>query len=90
MLDVQTKELPVKVPSSASLPVPLKVIVTSSVYELPPDGPVIFAVGSVFVVVVVVLSSPPLPPPEPMIAIRPKTITHNRQKERNIFKISFF
>ena len=48
MLEVQTRELPVSVPSSASYPVPVKVIVSPSGYVLPSAGLVIVAVGAVF------------------------------------------
>ena len=43
--EVQTIELPVRVPSSASSPVPLKVIVSPSMYVSPSEGLVMVAVG---------------------------------------------
>ena len=48
VLDVQTRELSAKVPSSVSSPVPLKVIVSPSVCVLPSEGLVMVAVGRVF------------------------------------------
>ena len=48
ILEVQTRELPVKVPSSASSPEPLKVIESPSVYVLPSEGLVMFTVGGMF------------------------------------------
>jgi hypothetical protein len=48
MLEVQTRELPIKVPSSASEPRPVNVIIIPSIYVLPSDGLVMLAVGGVF------------------------------------------
>ena len=61
MLEFHTRELPVKVPSSASEPESLKVIVSPSSYVLPFAGLVMVAVGEVFSYEVTVLLTESLP-----------------------------